>query len=268
MVDAERRRQVALTRGVSPAIARCELTFLERAPIDYARAVAQHGVYVRLLEDLGRRVLQLEADAELPDCCFVEDIAIVLDEVAVLTRPGAPSRRGETAAVAAALEAYRPIVRLEEPARIDGGDVLVLKRRLFVGLSNRTDAAGHQALAEALRPFDYEVVPVRMEGCLHLKTAVTAAAADILVANPEWVDLAPFRGLETIAVDPAEPEAANVLSVGNIVVASAGFPRTAERLRARGLDVRTVDVSEFQKAEGGVTCKSLVFDVAGDARPE
>ncbi len=213
MLDHGRgRRQVALTRGVSPAITRCELTFLEREPIDYARAVAQHAAYVRLLEDLGLRVAQLEADAELPDCCFVEDIAIVL--------------------------------------------------------SNRTDAAGRQALAEAVRPFDYEVVPVRMEGCLHLKTAVTAADADILLVNPQWVDLAPFRGLERIDVAPKEPWAANVLSVGTAVVAAAGFPRTAERLRARGLDVREVDVSEFQKAEGGVTCKSLVFDVAEDARPE
>jgi len=269
MVDHGRgRRQVALTRGVSPAIAHCELTFLEREPIDYPRAVAQHAAYVRVLEDLGVRVVPLDADAELPDCCFVEDIAIVLDEVAVLTRPGAASRRGETAALAVALDAYRPIVRLEQPARIDGGDVLVLQRRLFVGLSSRTDAAGRQALAEAVRPFDYEVVPVRTEGCLHLKTAVTAAHADILLVNPQWVDLAPFRGLETIDVAPDEPWAANVLSVGTAVVAAAGFPRTADRLRARGLDVRTVDVSEFQKAEGGVTCKSLVFDVAEDARPE
>ena len=167
-----------------------------------------------------------------------------------------------------ALEAYRPIVRLEAPARVDGGDVLVLGRRLFVGLSNRTDTAGRLALAEALRPFDYEVVPVPMEGCLHLKTAVTAAHADLLLVNPEWVDLAPFRGLETIDVAPGEPGAANVLSVGEAVITAAGFPRTAERLRARGLDVREVDVSEFQKAEGGVTCKSLVFDVAEDARPE
>jgi len=269
MVDPGRgHARVALTRGVSPAIAQCELTFLEREPIDYARAVAQHGAYVCLLEDLGLRVVQLDADAGLPDCCFVEDIAIVLDEVAVLTRPGAPSRRGETAAVAAALDAYRPIVRLREPARIDGGDVLVLGRRLFVGLSNRTDPAGRQALADAVRPFGYEVVPVKVEGCLHLKTAVTAAGADVLLANPDWVDLAPFRGLETIDVAPEEPGAANVLRAGEAVVAAAGFPRTTDRLRARGLDVRTVDVSEFQKAEGGVTCKSLLFDVAEDARPE
>jgi dimethylargininase len=226
MADAGRGRHVAVTRGVSPAIARCELTFLEREPIDYARAVAQHGAYVRLLEELGLRVIAIEADAALPDCCFVEDIAIVLDEAAVLTRPGASSRRGETAAVAAALAEYRPLVRLEDPARIDGGDVLALGRRLFVGLSNRTDAAGREALAEAVSPFGYEVVPVRMEGCLHLKTAATAAAADVLVVNPGWVDLTPFRGLERIDVDPSEPWAANVVRAGGALIAAAGFPRT------------------------------------------
>jgi dimethylargininase len=267
MADAERGRHVAVTRGVSPAIARCELTFLERAPIDYPRAVTQHTAYEQLLEDLGLTVIRVDADDALPDCCFVEDIAIVLDEIAVLTRPGASSRRGETAAVAAALGAYRPIVRLDEPARIDGGDVLVLGRRLFVGLSNRTDAAGREALAEAVRPFDYEVVPVQMNGCLHLKTAVTAAA-DVLLVNPEWVDLAPLRGWERIDVAPGEPWAANVVAAGGAVVAAAGFPRTADRLRARGLDVRTVDVSEFQKAEGGVTCKSLLFDLAAETPPE
>jgi dimethylargininase len=266
MADAERRRHVAVTRGVSPAIARCELTFLERAPIDYPRAVTQHTAYERLLEDLGLTVIRVDADDAFPDCCFVEDIAIVLDEIAVLTRPGAPSRRGETAAVAAALGAFRPIVRLDEPARIDGGDVLALGRRLFVGLSNRTDDAGREALAEAVRPFDYEVVPVQMNGCLHLKTAVTTAA-DVLLVNPEWVDLAPFRGWERTFVDPGEPWGANVVTAGHAVVAAAGFPRTADRLRARGLDVRTVDVSEFQKAEGGVTCKSLLFDLAAETPP-
>jgi dimethylargininase len=268
MADPGRGRHVAVTRGVSPAIARCELTFLERAAIDYPRAVAQHAAYERLLEDLGLKVVRVDADEALPDCCFVEDIAIVLDEIAVLTRPGAPSRRGETAAVAAALGAFRPLVPLHEPARIDGGDVLVLGRRLLVGLSERTDDAGREALTAAVRPFDYEVVPVRMNGCLHLKTAVTAAAPDILLVNPDWVDLAPLRGWERIDVDPAEPWGANVVSAGGAVVAAAGFPRTAERLCARGLDVRTVDVSEFQKAEGGVTCKSLLLDLAAETAPE
>jgi dimethylargininase len=268
MPEAGRGRPVAVTRGVSPAITRCELTFLERASIDYARAVAQHAAYERVLEDLGLHVVRIDADAGLPDCCFVADVAIVLDEVAVLTRPGAPSRRGETTAVAAALAAYRPLAPLADPARIDGGDVLVVGRRLFVGLSNRTDAAGREALGEAVRPFGYEVVPVQMQGCLHLKTAVTAAGADTLLVNPGWVELSAFRGLDRIEVDPREPWAANVVRAGGAVVAAEGFPRTADRLRARGLEVRTVDVSEFQKAEGGVTCKSLLFDLAAEPPPE
>ena len=267
MAHARHPRHAAVTRGVSPAISRCELTFLDREPIDYARAVAQHSAYERVLEELGLQVIRIDADEALPDCCFVEDIAVVLDEVAVLTRPGAPSRRGETPAVAAALAPYRRIVRLEDPARLDGGDVLVLGRRLFVGLSNRTDAAGREALAQAVKPLGYEVVPVPMKDCLHLKTALTAAAADVLVVNPAWVDLAPFRGWQTVEVDPTEPWGANVVMAGGAVIAATGFPRTVERLRARGLDVRTVDVSEFRKAEGGVTCKSLLFDLAAGTAP-
>jgi dimethylargininase len=258
----------AITRAVSPSLADCELTFVAREPIDYLRAVAQHRAYTDLLRQLGLHVLELDADPALPDCCFVEDIAVVLEEVAVLTRPGAPSRRGETAAVASALEAYRPLIRLEAPARIDGGDVLVLGRRILVGVSNRTDAAGLRAFDEAVRPRGYRVEPVAMQGCLHLKTAVTSAAPGLLLVNPEWIDAAPLRGLEQVAVDPAEPWAANVVSVAGAVIAAAGFPRTADRLRARGLDVRTVDVSEFQKAEGGVTCKSLLFGVADGAAAE
>jgi dimethylargininase len=249
--------RLALTRGVSPAIADCELTYLARAPIDYQRALAQHRAYLARLEELGLR-----------NCCFVEDAAIVLDEVAVITRMGAPTRRGETPAVAEALARYRPLVRLQEPARIDGGDVLVLGRRLFVGLSPRTDAAGVEALAAAVRPLGYDVVPVRMTGCLHLKTAVTAAGPHLLVINPEWVDGEAFRGLETIEVAEDEPWAANVLAVGEAVVVAAGFPRTAERLRSRGLDVHALDVSEFLKAEAGVTCKSVIFDVVEDAPVE
>jgi len=220
-----------------------------------------------VLEGLGLRVERLPADDSLPDCCFVEDAAIVLDEVAVITRMGAPSRRGETDAVAAALARYRPLVRLREPARIDGGDVLVVGRRIFVGLSNRTDSAGLQALAEAVRRHGYEVVSVRMRDCLHLKTAVTAVGPGLLLVNREWVDPAELGGHDAIDVDRGEPFAANVLAIGTSVVVAEGFPRTAERLSARGLDVHPVDVSEFQKAEGGVTCKSLVFDLAEEGAP-
>jgi dimethylargininase len=252
---------IALTRGVSPELARCELTHLQREPIDLSLAMAQHEAYERALQALGLVVERLPAEPDLPDCCFVEDTAVVLDEVAVLTRMGAPSRRGETAAVALALARHRPVVALREPARIDGGDVLVAGRRLFAGVSARTDAAGREALQAAVAPLGYEVVPVALHGCLHLKSAITLAGPDLLVVNPEWVDLAPFRGFDIIEVAPEEPFAANVLALPQAIVTAAGFPRTAERLRARGREVREVDVSEFQKAEGGVTCKSLVLDL-------
>jgi dimethylargininase len=254
-------REIALTRGVSPALAACELTFLPRAAIDVAQAVAQHAAYCRLLEDLGLEVLRLPAHPAQPDCCFVEDTAVVLDEVAVLAHPGAPSRRGEVAPVASALEAYRPLAPIPSTARLDGGDVLVLGRRIFVGSSARTDVAGAQALQRLLAAFGYEVVPVGVTGCLHLKSAVTAIDEGTVLANPDWVDLAPLGGIDVVRVPVEEPGAANVLRAGGSVIAHAGFPRTIDLLGARGLDVRPIDVSEFLKAEAGVTCKSLVFRI-------
>jgi dimethylargininase len=258
---------VAVTRGVSPALAQCELTFLEREPIDLARAIAQHDAYCRLLEGLGLELVSLPADPSQPDCCFIEDTAIVLDELAVITHPGAPSRRGEVEVVAAALESERPLARIPPSARLDGGDVLVLGRRIYVGTSGRTDAAGASALQHLTGPYGYVVVPVRVRGCLHLKSAVTAIADETVVANPEWIDLTPFTGVEVLPVPDEEPGAANVLRVGASVVAHVGFPRTIDRLAARGLDVRPVDVSEFLKAEAGVTCKSLLFRSRTRTRP-
>lgn len=249
----------ALTREVSPALADCELTFLDREPIDVARAAAQHDAYCAALRELGLDLVRLPGDPALPDCCFVEDTAVVVDEVAVLASMGADSRQREVPAVAAALARDREIVRIERPARIDGGDVLVVGRKVFVGQSGRTDAAGARALAEALAPYGYEVTPVATPGCLHLKSAVTALDAETLLVNAEWIDSAPLRAYERISVHAAEPWAANVLAVGGRVLAHAGFPRTAERLAARGYSLFPVDVSEFLKAEAGVTCKSIVY---------
>jgi len=249
----------ALTREVSPALASCELTFLEREPIDLGRAAAQHDAYCAALASLGLDVARLPGDPGLPDCCFVEDTAVVVDEVAVLASMGAASRRGEVAAVAGALAKHRELARIGPPARIDGGDVLVAGRRVFVGQSGRTDAAGARALANALAPFGYEVIPVAVPGCLHLKSAATALDAETLLVNAEWIDLAPLLGFDLVHVDPAEPWAANVLAVPGGVLAHRGFPRTLERLAARGYDLRPVDVSEFLKAEAGVTCKSIVY---------
>jgi dimethylargininase len=249
----------ALTREVSPALADCELSFFDREPIDIGRAAAQHDAYCAALASLGLEVVRLPGDPGLPDCCFVEDTAVVVDEVAVLASMGAPSRRGEVAAVAVALARDREIARIEPPAWIDGGDVLVVGRRVFVGQSGRTDAAGARGLAAALAPFGYEVIPVAVPGCLHLKSAATALDPQTLLVNAEWIDPAPLTAYGLVHVDPAEPGAANVLAVAGRVLAHQGFPRTLERLDARGYAVHPVDVSEFLKAEAGVTCKSIVY---------
>jgi len=249
----------AITRDVSPALARCELTHLERSPIDVGMARAQHAWYEAVLESLGCRIIRLPADPELPDSVFVEDIAVVLDEVAVLTRPGAPSRRPETTAVAEALAPFRTLLRLEDPATLDGGDVLALGRTIFVGLSSRSNAAGVDQLGRLLQPHGYAVRAVPVTGCLHLKSAVTWAGEDRLLANPQWVDPSVFGPWKVTEVAPSEPFAANVLAVDGQVVCPDSYPRTRRRLERAGARVHLVDMDELQKAEGAVTCCSLLF---------
>lgn len=254
------RRRIALTREVPPSVVRCELTHLAREPIDVARAREEHAAYERALAALGFEVQRIPATPEFPDSVFVEDAAVVLDEIAVLTRPGAPSRRPELPTVCEALSALRPVRAVEAPATLDGGDVLVLDREIVVGLSARTDAAGAEQLAALVAPFGYRVRAVPVTACLHLKSAVTRAGERTLVLNPAWVDAASFAGWELVTVDPGEPAAANVLYAewSDVALAAAGFPRTVERLMRRGLTVRTVPAFELAKAEGGVTCCSLV----------
>jgi dimethylargininase len=256
--------RVAITRKVSPAIGRCELTYLAREPIDAEAADRQHRAYERCLAGLGCSLVSLPAEPGLPDSVFVEDTAIVLDELAVVTRPGAVSRRAETASVAAALAPWRPLVQLEPPGTLDGGDVLVAGRRVYVGRSFRSDGIGHGQLRDLLAPRGYTVFPVPVRGCLHLKSAVTALSADRLLVNRSWVEAALFEGWSIIDVDPAEPHAANALQVGGKVLFPAAFARTRERLEQAGIDVVTVDVSEIAKAEGAVTCCSLVFETPGE----
>jgi dimethylargininase len=260
---------VALTREVSPTLAACELTHLARAPIDVARARAQHQAYEDCLRSLGCDVRRLPAAPDMPDAVFVEDTAVVLPEVAVITHPGALSRRGETASAEAALRAFRPLVRVAPPATLDGGDVLVAGRRVYVGLSTRTNAAGVEQLRSALGPYGYDVRELPVSGVLHLKSAATAVAPGTVLLNPQWIDAGAFAGLERIEVDAREPLAANGLEVAGTVVYADAFPRTRERLEQRGLRVRTVAMDELAKAEGAVTCCSLVFaaDAAGPAPP-
>ncbi len=251
---------IAITRPVSPRFAECELTHLGRVPIDATRAAAQHASYERCLVDLGVQIHRLPAEADLPDSVFVEDTAVVLDELAIITRPGAASRRPETVAVADALGHHRPLAYIEAPATVDGGDILVVGRRIYAGLSSRTSTAGVDQLRLLVAPFGYRVTPVTVSGCLHLKSAVTSVAPDMLLINRDWVDGGVFSDMGLLEVDPDEPHAANALMAGDTVVFPVAFERTTDRLRESGITVRQIDVSELAKAEGGVTCCSVIFE--------
>jgi dimethylargininase len=250
----------AITREVSPSIARCELTHLERQPIDYDRARLQHHAYLACLEASGCAVVSLPADPELPDSVFVEDIALVLDELAVITRPGAASRRPETQAVAKALEPYRPLQSIQLPAALDGGDVLRIDKKLFVGLSSRSTPQGVSQLRQFVEPFGYTVTGIQVDGCLHLKSAVTQVGENLLLLNPAWVDKECFPGRDFLEIDPSEPFGANALLLNGRVIYPAAYSRTLGRLVEAGIQVVPVEADELAKAEGGVTCCSLIFN--------
>jgi dimethylargininase len=249
----------ALTRTISPRIVECELTHLERTPIDVATARAQHAEYSRALVALGCAVDEVEPAPDHPDSVFIEDTAVVFDEIAVITRPGAESRRGETAAVERALAPLRPLAHITAPGTLDGGDVFVVGERVFAGRTGRTNDAGIAQLRALLAPHGYTVEALDVTGCLHLKTAVTAVDDRTVLLNPQWIDRRALAGLDVIEVDPAEPMGANIVRVGEALLYGASYPRTRARLEARGFRPRCVDASELAKAEGAVTCCSLVL---------
>ncbi len=252
----------AFTRAVSPRISECELTFIDRQPINFERAVQQHQQYEEMLRSLGVGVLQIPADDQCPDSCFLEDTALVLDEIAVLTRPGSDARRAEVTGVAPAIRKHREIVQIEAPATFEGGDVLRIGRDLFVGVTSRTTSEGIEALRKQVEPFGYRVHPVIVPGALHLKSVCTALDEHTILADATRVDLSPFSRYEVVQVPAEEWMAANVLLVNGNVCLHSGFRNTIGLLQQRGIEVRTVDISEFLKAEAGLTCMSLIFEIA------
>jgi dimethylargininase len=256
---------IALTRELSPAIARCELTHLERQPIDLPLARVQHETYEACLREAGCFVERLRAGDAMPDSVFIEDTAVVFDELAIVARPGAPSRRIEIPAVADALLRYRPLHYIEPPGTLDGGDVLVIGRQVFVGRSSRTNGAAIEQVRAALEPHGYRVASIEVQSCLHLKSAATALDDGLLLMNPAWLPDVSFTAFDRIEVDAHEPWAANALRVADRVVYSTSFPRTAERLENRGLSLCAVDTTEVSKAEGAVTCCSLIFESLTDS---
>lgn len=252
----------AFTRAVSPKLASCELTHFGRRPIDAAAASAQHENYEQALRGAGFDVMRLPDLPEHADGVFVEDVAVLLDDHAFVTRPGAPSRADEVETTAAALAQHFAVHRLRA-GNLDGGDVLRIRRTLHVGLSSRTNVDGIAALEEAVRPLGFKVVATKLSGILHLKSAATVAGHDaggnlVLLCNRTAVDPGGFAGVDLLPVDEDEADAANVLRAGEHIIMPAGYPKTSERLSDRGFDVIEVDVSELEKAEAGVTCMSLI----------
>lgn len=251
---------IALTREVPGSINRCELTHLARQPIDVALARDQHRAYEAALEAAGCTIQRLPPLDDHPDAVFVEDTVIVTRELAVLTRPGAESRRAEIRTVADALQTHRPIVFLEAPATLDGGDVLRIGRDLYVGLSTRTNPEGARQLQHHLAPHGYTIHPVTVRGVLHLKSAITQAADDTVLLNPAYIDPAHFSRYHLVEVHPDEPSAANVLHLGDITLCSTQFPQTNARLVEAGVRITTVDSSELAKAEAALTCCSVLVE--------
>ncbi|HEV7858807.1 MAG TPA: hypothetical protein VGO91_09285 [Pyrinomonadaceae bacterium] len=251
----------AITRGVSPGLGNCELAYLSRQRIDVGRADGQHRLYEQKLVQLGVRVHSLPAQDDLPDCVFVEDPAVVLDECAVMTL-GIESRRREGESLASFLTYFRTLEFLREPARLEGGDVMRVGRTLYVGDSVRTNEAGCAQLREIISPFDYEVRAVKVNGCLHLKTGCSYLGRGVMLANSEWVDAAQFAEFELLEVPQSEPWAANALVIGETILLPEGFPQTRALIERKGFHVETLDVSELMKAEAGLTCMSIIFNEA------
>lgn len=251
----------ALMRGISPAMAECELTFLDRVEIDARLAEEQHRTYQQRLEDLGLRVILIPADPSLQDAPFVEDMAVVLDELAVITHPGALSRRPEATAVAEVLSRFRPLQSIAAPATLEGGDVMRVGRKLFVGLSSRTSRDGIDQLRSMTAPHGYQVVPVPVTGCLHLKTGGTWLGDDTWLVNRHWIETSALRGYRLLDVPADEPWAANTLRIGDTLFMPDGVPRTRAMLNRLGYQTTTLEIGELQKAEAGLTCMSVIFEV-------
>lgn len=249
----------AITREINAALGSCELTFQPRVTIDLSLASQQHHEYRLALSSLGCDVVTMPTEPGLADSVFIEDTALVLDEIAVMCRPGAVSRRAEVAGVRNVLQHYRALESIKLPGTLDGGDLLRVGNVIYAGLSTRSNKNGIEQLRNIVANYNFSVKPVETTKCLHLKSAVSEIAPGLLLINPDWINRSVFADFELIDIDVDEPHAANALRVATSVIYPSSFPRTTEKLVQHGIDVMSVDVSELQKAEGAVTCCSLPF---------
>ena len=248
---------IALVRKPGPAFTGAISGHPQKHEIDCQRALDQHEHYVRGLQQAGARVMILAPLNEFPDSPFVEDTAVIFDRNALICSMQAKSRRGEVESVAREVGAYRTITRLKSPATLDGGDVLITDQMVFVGQSTRTNKDAIVAIEECCQK---PCVPVPVYRGLHLKTSVSFLGGNLLVLDPASVETAPFEKFEWIEVDASERYAANCLTLGKFVLLPAGFPKVADKIRAHGFHIIELEMSEFEKADGSVTCLSLIIN--------
>jgi len=248
----------AVTRPTGSELLDCELTHIDRMPIDVERACVQHDDYLDVLRSLRVDLIELPRLVGHPDAVFVEDTALVLDEAAILLRPGAESRQGEVPSMAAVLEQYRECLEMAAPATLDGGDVIVFGRRILVGETTRSNEVGIRALGDLVASLGYSVEGVPVEGVLHLKSAATVVDDETLIVYPDYVDLT-FLGAKLLEAHPDEPQGANVVRIGDTLLADASAPKTLATLAEHEDNIIEVHVDEFAKAEGAISCKGVIF---------
>ncbi|MFN2158742.1 MAG: hypothetical protein ACK2TW_02190 [Anaerolineales bacterium] len=221
--------------------------------------VKQHYRYTETLKSLGLDVILLDPLADCPDGYFVEDTAVVTPEIAIITNPGAATRRGETSSIEKTLSKFRKISRISAPGTLDGGDVLAVENNFFIGISKRTNLSGANQLGVILEKQGYSWSPIEVIGGLHLKSSVNYIGENTLITTGRYASLEDFRPYQKIVLGPDETPAANSLWINCHLLVPFGYPSAAEKLNASGIPIIQLDVSEALKMDGGLTCMSLRF---------
>lgn len=248
----------AITRKPGPEMVD-GITSQDLGKPDYALALEQHAAYVRTLEELGLEVTVLEAEPGYPDCCFVEDTAVVCAEVAVIAPLGAPTRQGEQKTIEPVLAKFKPVVHVTPPALFEGGDVLQVGKEFYIGLTERTNQAGATALGEALAEHGYSYHAMKCGPSLHFKTDVNYVGNNTVLVSPFFEDAPELAGYTRIVVEDDEAYCRNCLHINGTTIVPAGFPKTLAKLEAAGIKTVLLEMSEFRKLDGGLTCLSLRF---------
>lgn len=249
-----------LTHVPSSNLNNCELTYLDSERIDIKKALIEHNSYCNMIKECGANVNIIEDNIDLADSVFVEDPIIVFDEVAIVTSMGVESRRKESQVLKDYFSKIREIKEIKLPSKIEGGDVLVIDKKVFVGLSPRTNESAIEELKNILKPYGYIVQSVKVDGCLHLKTGCTALDDKTILLNPNWVDVEVFSDYKIINIPSDEPFGANIMKINEYICMNEAFPKSIELVKALGYKVKTTDISEFVKAEAGLTCMSVRYN--------